>query len=320
MTRSLPSLDALKVFESAARHLSFSKAAYEMNVTPAAISHRIRALEEHLGVVLFHRLNKGVALTDAGVSALPDLQLGFCRLDKAVERLRGGVETRLLTVQSAPSFASKWLVPRLPGFTAAFPDIDVRLAASLKRVADPLDDHGLGDVFRKGEVDVAIQFGRGDYENCRSDRLFGVAAVPLCCPDLLQGSHALRTPADLREHTLLHDDTPHEDHPQWKTWLDQAGVSSVDAERGQRFNSVLMALDGAERGQGVALTLEALAADAIAEGRLVTPFDIRLPVRSAYYLISLQKTAEVQRISSFREWILGEAERFKRAFPEPTLA
>lgn len=318
MIQSLPSLNALRAFESAARHLSFSKAAEELNVTPAAISHLIRTLEEHLGVELFYRLRKGVALTDAGVGALPDLQLGFCRLTKAVERLRGGEETKLLTVQSAPSFAAKWLVPRLPKFTAAFPDIDVGVAASLKRVADSPDDPGLGSVFREGDVDVAVQFGRGDYDACRSDRLFGVAAVPLCCPDLLQGGRALRTPADLRQHTLLHDDTPHEDHPQWKTWLDQAGVSNVDAERGQRFNSVSMALDAAERGQGIALTLEALAADAIAEGRLATPFDIRLPVRSAYYLISLEQTADVKRISSFRDWILNEADHFRQVFPEPT--
>ena len=317
MSQSLPSLNALKAFESAARHLSFSKAAEELNVTPAAISHRIRALEHHLGVVLFHRLSKGVAMTDAAVSALPDLQHGFCRLTKAVERLRGGETTRLLTVQSAPSFAAKWLAPRLPSFTAAFPDIDVMLAASLKRVSDAPGDPEIGDEFREGEIDVAIQFGRGNYEDCRSDRLFGVAAVPICSPDLLRGDRALRAPADLRTHTLLHDDTPHENHPEWRTWLDQAGVSNVNPERGQRFNSVSMALDAAERGQGVALTLEALAADAIAEGRLVTPFDIRLPVRSAYYLISLEKTADVKRIASFRGWVMEEAERFKRAFPEP---
>ena len=318
MGQPIPSLNALKAFESAARHLSFSKAAEELNVTPAAISHRIRTLEEQLGVVLFHRLSKGVALTDAGVCALPDLQLGFCRLTKAVERLRGGEETRLLTVQSAPSFAAKWLVPRLPSFTAEYQDIDVRIAASVKRVADSSDETGIGGEFREGEIDVAIQFGRGAYEDCRSDRLFGVAAVPICSPDLLQGKRAIRTPADLRAHSLLHDDTPHEDHPEWKTWLEQAGVTGVDAERGQRFNSVAMVLDAAERGQGIALTLEALAADAIAEGRLVTPFDIRLPVRSAYYLISLETTAEVRRIALFREWILEQAERFKHLFPETT--
>lgn len=317
MMQSLPSLNALRAFESAARHLSFSKAAEELSVTPAAISHLIRSLEEQLGVVLFHRLNKGVALTDAGVSALPDLQLGFCRLTKAVERIRGGEQTRLLTVQSAPSFAAKWLVPRLAGFKAEFPDIDVGLAASLKRVADSTGDAEIGKEFREGEIDVAIQFGRGGYEDCRSDRLFGVAAVPICSPSLLRGNRALRTPADLREHTLLHDDTPHENHPEWKTWLVQAGVSNVDPERGPRFNSVSMTLDAAERGQGVALTLEALAADAISEGRLVTPFAIRLPVPSAYFLISLEQTANVKRIASFREWILGEAESFKRVFPEP---
>ncbi len=318
MRQSFPSLNALKAFESAARHLSFSKAAAELNVTSAAISHRIRTLEEHLGVELFYRLNKGVALTDAGISALPDLQLGFCRLAMAVERLRGGGQTRLLTVQSAPSFAAKWLVPRLPGFAAAFPHIDVRIVASLQRVADSAGDPEIGDEFRQSDIDVAIHFGRGRYEECRSDRLFGVAAVPICSPDLLEGERALRTPADLCKHTLLHDDTPYESHPQWKTWLAQAGVSNVDPERGQRFSAVAMVLDAAERGHGVALSLEALAADAIAEGRLVTPFDVRLPVRSAYYLISLEKTANVERIAAFRAWILDEAERFKRIFPEPT--
>ena len=318
MARSLPSLNALKAFESAARHLSFSKAAEELNVTPAAVSHQIRTLEEHLGVELFYRLKKGVALTDAGVSALPDLQIGFCRLTKAVERIRGREETRLLAVQSAPSFAAKWLVPRLPSFTASCPDIDVRIAASIKRVADSPDDAELGDELRVGEIDVAIQFGRGEYEGCRADRLFGVAAVPICSPELMKGERPIRSPADLRGYTLLHDDTPHESHPEWKTWLKEAGVTNVDPGRGQRFNSVAMVLDAAERGQGVALSLEALAADAIAEGRLVTPFDIRLPVRSAYYLISLEETADVRRITWFREWILDQADRFKREFPEPT--
>jgi LysR family glycine cleavage system transcriptional activator len=318
MTQSFPSLNALKAFECAARHLSFSKAAAELNVTSAAISHRIRTLEEHLGVELFYRLNKGVALTDAGISALPDLQLGFCRLAKAVERLRGGGQTRLLTVQSAPSFAAKWLAPRLSSFAAEFPQFDVRIVASIQRVADYMGNLEIGDEFRESDIDVAIHFGRGKYEECRSDRLFGVAAVPLCSPELLQGEHAIRTPADLSMHTLLHDDTPHESHPEWKTWLAQAGVTNVDPERGLRFSAVAMVLDAAERGQGVALSLEALATDAIAAGRLVTPFDIRLPVRSAYYLICLEKTAEVERIVAFRDWILGEAERFKRVFPEPT--
>lgn len=318
MRRSFPPLNALRAFESAARHLSFSKAAQELNITPAAISHRIRTLEEHLGVELFYRLNKGVALTDAGIAALPDLQLGFCRIAKAVEHLRGGEQTRLLTVQSAPSFAAKWLVPRLSRFASELPHIDVRLVASLQRVADSLGNLEIGDEFRESDIDVAIHFGGGKYEECRSDRLFGVAAVPICSPDLLQGERAIRRPADLSMHTLLHDDTPHEAHPVWKTWLAQAGVTNVDADRGLRFSSIAMVLDAAERGQGVALSIEALAADAIAEGRLVTPFDIRLPVRSAYYLISLEKTADVERIAAFRAWILEEAERFKRIFPEPT--
>lgn len=187
-------------------------------------------------------------------------------------------------------------------------------------IADASDNTEIGNEFRDGDIDVAIQFGRGDYEDCRSDRLFGVAAVPLCSPDLLRGDAAIRTPADLRGHRLLHDDTPHENHPEWKTWLERAGVTSVDPERGLRLNSVAMVLDAAERRQGVALSLEALAADSIADGRLVAPFDVRLPISSAYYLISLEKTADVGRIAAFRAWILDEADRFKRAFPEPAAA
>ncbi len=317
MPQTLPSLNALRVFESASRHLSFSKAAEELHVTPAAVSHQVKSLEEHLGVPLFHRLNRGLALTDAAIAGLPYLQKGFCAVTKAVERMRGGEESTMVAVEAAPSFTAEWLVPRLPRFALAHPDIDLRIAASVEQLDNSSSGTDVRSVFRAGGVDVAVRFGHGEYAGCRTDRLFRVAAVPLCSPGLLDGAHPLREPADLRHHTLLHDETPYDGHPGWADWLSAAGVTGVSVARGVHFNSVSLSLQAAVEGQGVALGIEALAAEEIAEGRLVAPFDFRMKLKSAYYLLSLEETADVPRVAAFRSWILGEAQRFRAEFPEP---
>jgi len=318
MSQALPSLNALRAFEAAARHLSFSKAAAELHVTPAAVSLQVKTLEDHLGVLLFHRLNRGLALTDAGLAGLPELQKAFCALTKGVERMRGSEIAELLAVEAAPSFAAKWLLSRLPGFTRQQPDIDVRIAASLDQIDANSPELVVRDSFRSGEVNVAIRFGSGVYPGCRVDPLFRVAATPLCSPALLSGDRPLRTPRDLKFHTLLHDDTPTEGRPDWETWLSAAGVTGLAVNRGPHFNSVQLALQAATEGQGVALTIEALAADDIAAGRLVVPFKTRLPLDEAYFLVTLEEAAEVPRVAAFRDWILREARQFRSEFPEPS--
>jgi len=312
MARSLPPLNALRAFEAAARHLSFRRAAEELHVTPAAISHQIKALESHLGVPLFHRLNKGLALTDPAVAGLSSLQRGFDKLAEAAELIRDNAGPPDLAVEAAPSFATKWLVPRLPRFAAKCPDIELRIAASLDLVDGSSAAADARANFRDGEMDVAIRFGHGRYPGCRVDRLFEVAVVPLCSPALLRGEHALSCPENLVHHTLLHDDTPYEDHPDWAAWLRAAGVSGVSTKRGLHFNQVSMALQSAIDGQGIVLSLDALAVDDIEAGRLTVPFSFQLPLSSAYYVVCLHESAEIPRIKAFREWLLAEARAFTK--------
>jgi LysR family glycine cleavage system transcriptional activator len=310
MSRSLPPLNALRAFEVAARHLSFRQAAEELHVTPAAISHQIKALESYLGVRLFHRLNKGLALTDPALAGLSSLREGFDKLTEAVASMQGKDGLLDLAVEAAPSFATKWLVPRLPRFGRHDPDVELRIAANLDLVDGASAASDVRANFRDGEVDVAIRFGHGNYPRCRVDLLFDVAVVPLCSPTLLEGAHPLTSPENLAHHTLLHDDTPYEDHPDWSVWLKAAGVSDIPMKRGLHFNQVSMALQSAIDGQGIVLSLDALAVDDIEAGRLVVPFSFRLPLGSSYYVISLQESAEIPRIKAFREWLLREAQTF----------
>src|SRR5690606_17576811 len=228
MARRLPPLNALRAFEAAARHMSFTNAAEELFVTPAAISHQIRALEEWCGQPLFRRLNRALLLTEAGQMLHPGLRDGFDRLAETVERLRACEAGGELVVSMPPSFASKWLVPRLERFTSRHPDIDVRISANIELVD-----------FRRDRVDVALRFGFGHYPELEVHRLFTASVAPICSPRLLEGPHPLRTPQDLRLHTLLHDDSTFlfdATHPDWRMWLKAAGVEGVDASRGPRFS------------------------------------------------------------------------------------
>ena len=320
MPKPLPSLNALRAFEAAARHLSFSKAAEELHVTPAAVSHQVKALESDLGAMLFHRLSRGLALTDVALVGLPSLQKAFCSLSRSVELMRGDEQSRVLAVQAPPSFTAKWLVPRLSQFAELHPELELRIAASAQMIDLSGPKVDARDGLREGEIDIAVRFGHGHYSGCRVDRLFGVSAVPLCSPALLTGSKPLRTPSDLRGHTLLHDDTSYEDHPNWGAWLATAGVDDIDSKRGLHFNATSLALQAAAEGQGVALCVDALALDDIAAGRLVIPFDIRASTQSAYYVISLEETADVPRIKAFRTWIQHLADDFRAHWPEPAQA
>jgi len=307
MIENLP-FGALRVFESAARHLSFTRAAEELFITPAAVSQQIKTLEHQLGIRLFNRHSRGLSLTDEARNGLPALVRGFESIADSVHRIRSSNRDSTLTVWMAPSFASKWFIPRLHRFSQAHPDIDLNISASPKLVDSNADRHSIpAENFYRDNVDVAIRFGMGDYPGCRVDKLFPVYAIPLCSPKLMQGEHALREPGDLRFHTLLHDDTRYEGRPDWATWLAAARVSDVDSSRGLHFNHGSLAINAAINGQGVVLSMKVLAAGDLAAGRLVVPFDLGLPLEYAYYLITLNEFSDHPPTAAFRDWLLAEA-------------
>lgn len=298
MPQRLPSLNALRAFEAAARHLSLTKAAAELHVTPAAVSHQVKALEADLGVTLLRRVRGEYLLSAAAEAGMPLLRAGFEQLGEAVRRMGSDEARHFLTISVGPTFASTWLVRRLGRFKAVFPEVEVRLETT-----DQLADFGRGD------VDVGIRFGSGDYPGLNAIRLFAEEIYPVCSPKLLEQGPPLATPADLAKHTLLHVEwTPFSDEGlDWQMWLRAAGVEeSADARRGPRFTHSSMALQAAIEGQGLALGSESVASDALAEGHLVQPFDIGLPLSFAYYLIFPSEWAEVPKIAAFRQWILKE--------------
>ncbi|MDP1716448.1 MAG: LysR family transcriptional regulator, partial [Burkholderiales bacterium] len=260
MPHRLPPLNALKAFEAAARHLSVKKAALELNVTPAAVSHQIRALEEYLGIQLFHRYNRALELTDAARVSLPKMREGFDCLAQAVDRLRTHHSPSMLTVSAAPSFAARWLMPRLHRFLVAHTEIDVRLSARVRRVS--ID--GKADVAERATLegwlddsDVAILYGHGHYPGLQATKLFDLTVTPICSPKLLEGEHPLRTPADLKHHILLHDETGdlYDNESFWNVWLAAAGVTGLDTARGPHFSHAVLAFEAAIESVGVLASL-----------------------------------------------------------------
>ncbi len=314
MTNRLPPLNALKAFEAAARHLSVKKAALELNVTPAAVSHQIRTLEEYLGIQLFHRRNRALDLTDAARASLPKLREGFDCMMQAVERLRTHHSPSRLTVSVPPSFAARWLMPRLHRFLVAHPEIDVRVSARMRRAS--VD--GKGDVAERATLetwlddsDVAILYGRGHYPGLQVNKLFDLTVTPVCSPKLLKGEHPLRTPADLKHHLLLHDDTGdlYDGESFWHVWLKAANVGDIDVTRGPHFSHAVLAYEAAIEGVGVLASVPALASEELATGRLVTPFELRVPLASAYYLACEESAATRPAVAAFNNWLIEEAAR-----------
>ncbi len=311
MSYRLPPLNALRAFESAARHLSFRKAAEELHVTPAAISHQMKILEDQLGVKLFRRLTRAIELTEVGRSFLPKLREGFDSFAEAVLRVRAFENTGVLTVAVAPSFAVKWLIPKLYRFVTAHPDIDVRISANMRLVDTRRRDAAYkltGEDDLANDADLDIRFGSGKYPHCRVDKLFQVSLTPLCSPHLLEGSHPLKKPQDLRHHALLHDDTldATEGRPNWAKWLKAAGAEDVESNRGPHFNHPILGLEAAIDGLGVVLAIKELAAHDLATGRLVAPFELSLDMNLAYYVVSPAATADLPKVALFREWLLAE--------------
>ncbi len=254
-------------------------------------------LEDLLGVALFRRLTRSLRLTEAGQAALPILSQGFDKLVSGVEQIRAHSESGLLTISVSPAFGSMWLIPRLERFRIRHPDIEIRIDGTDRRV----------DLDRDG-IDVAIRYGPGGYQGVRVDLLFDQVNVPVCSPALLQGKYPLKTPEDLRHHTLLHIEWK-DAEPSWRMWLLAAGLDQIDSTRGPRFSMENMAVQSAIDGNGVALVGNILVADDVAAGRLVKPFDSSLnkPLSFSYYLLSENREKESRKVTLFRQWLLEEA-------------
>lgn len=304
----LPPLNALRAFEAVARHLSFKKAAKEMHVTAGAVSHQVKLLEDHLGVTLFRRLTRALELTAEAQAMLPKVREGLENLAEAVALLRARDELQALTVMAPPNFSAHWLVPRLSRFTNAHPSLELHLASRISTI----DGRESGSIVPPAEGDnapiVMVRFGTGQYPGMVVDELFSALYVPICSPKLLKGKHALKTPADLRHHTLLHDDTVMEGvRPTWADWLEKAGVEGVDATRGTHFSNASLAAEAAIEGMGVMLGLRPLFTSDVEAGRLAIPFELAAETPYSFYLVTPEGALNNAAVGAFRDWILAES-------------
>ncbi len=296
MPHRLPPIAALRALESAARHLSFIKAADELNVTPSAISHQVRHLEDLWGLKLFHRRPRRVALTRNGEAMAPIVRDFFNRMTATLDTIRAETTRDPLRVSLLQSFAVKWLVPRLGGFHEKFPDIDVWIFTS-----DRLVD------FASEDIDVVIRLGHGDYPGLRSTLLLREFVFPVCSPRFLELSGIPSAPKDLLDYPLLLR-VGEPAHPTWKDWLAKAGVQRVAVTKGSRFPDTNMTLQAAMDGQGIALARSAHVSEDLAAGRLVKLFsDVRCPSTVAYYLVCPEGNENIPKIAKFRKWLLREA-------------
>ena len=296
MSARLPSLNGLRAFEAAARYLSFTQAASELNVTQTAISHQIKRLEQELGVRLFIRQNRALTLTAEASEYLPGVRAAFNDLRLATDRLLRREDDHVLTVSTLASLAAKWLLPRLSAFQEAHPGIDVRITTSTTLVD-----------FQRDNVDAAIRYGRGQWQGLRADWLMADEVFPVCSPTLLKGDRPLRCPEDLREHVLLHTSNANSDD--WRLWLTAAGLpSNLSKQPGITFDLIFMTIQAAIDGIGVAMGRTSYVQDDIAKGRLVVPFKIALPSDAGFYLVSPQARRDSPKLAAFRQWLVASAQ------------
>ncbi|TCS09219.1 transcriptional regulator GcvA [Rhizobium sp. BK418] len=291
MARRLPPLTTLPAFDAAARHLSFTKAAAELHVTHGAVSRAIRNLEEQLGTRLFERGTRSVQLTPAGAAYAADIGAALDRIGAATVAAAAPRSSGILNVSTSDGFAGRWLVPRLNRFHRSHRDIDVRLSTS-----------GLFADFLRDGIDIAIRFGAGDYEGVVSEFLADEEVFPVCSPELAEGEHPLRSPADLKFHRLIHDNF----RIDWATWLQAAGLDDVDPSGGLRFDSAAYAVEAAVHGEGVLLGRSALVSADLAAGRLIRPFDLGLKSRWKYYVVYPEGALRQRKVRAFRDWLFSE--------------
>ncbi len=304
----LPPLNSLRAFEAAARLESFSRAADELSVTPGAISQQIRQLEDHVGAPLFIRQGRTLSLTDAGRAAANTTSDAFELLERAVAIMRQPAQKRRLTVSVAPSFAGKWLAPRLHRFQERAPEIEVWISAASERVD-----------LAAGAADLAIRYGPGGDLTIEEDRLLSEEVLPVCSPDLLRDSEPIRQPRDLAAHTLLHDASPESDvdGADWGAWLAARRIRGLETSGGVRFNQSALVIDAAVAGRGIALAKRALAQNDLASGRLVALFpDGVSPVRSAYHIATARNRPLSSDAQAFIAWLKDEARHHEAGLDE----
>ena len=293
MPRRLPPLTSLRAFEAAGRHLSFTLAAAELTVTQAAISHQVKALEEHLGAPLFLRLPRQLELTAAGKALLPVVRNAFDEIGESVAALREQVTSAPVTVRLAPSFAAKWLSPRLENFRRRYPNIDLSLTHSNEAVD-----------FARQAIDLAVTYGNGDWPGVVAEKVLSIDFFPICAPGFLEGEYPLTTPGNLKHYTLLHDD----DKKNWADWLELAGIDDIDPTRGTVMDDTNVLIQAAMDGLGVALGSTHFVADRLESGRLVRPFDTVLHKEGAYYIVCPKEHLERKEVRAFRDWLLEQSD------------
>ena len=299
------------MFEAVARLRSFRKAADELFVTPAAVTHQIKALEDQLGIALFVRLSHGIELTPPAEAALPRLQQGFETVSQAVRELRDFGQSPRLTISVTSTLASRWMVPRLESFLSKHPGVDVRILASRQFVDASAYNHD-GEHLAPSQIpDIEIHFSNGPPPGEYVDPLFSVYVVPMCHPRLIEASPPLLTPDDLRHRTLLHGDSSLSDREQsaWAKWLKHAGATKVDARRGLQLDHSTLALEAAADGLGVTLAMPMLASQELAEGKVKILFPIELPITKSYFVATSRTSIHRPEVSAFRNWLLEEARK-----------
>lgn len=292
MYRPLPPMQALRAFEAAAQLLSFKQAAARLHRTPSAVSHQIRGLEEVLGTALFHRNPRGLRLTEAGREYLAAVHEALGGLAEATTRVQRAHGEGPLSISLFPSFAVRWLIPRLNDFRERHPGFEIELVSSVRQ-AD----------FESGAIDAAIRFGDGDWPGLRADPLMFEERFPVCSPGLAAGPPPLADPADLEHAVLLHNGA----HPgEWAAWLEEAGVTGIDSNRGPAFDASNEVLAAAANGMGIALGRTPLVESDLDAGRLIDPFGIRVRSRGRYWLVAPEATADTPALAAFRNWLQAQ--------------
>lgn len=291
MPRRLPPLNALKAFEAAARHESFTRAAEELCVTQGAVSHQVKALEAHLGLKLFNRERQRLVIAEAGRDYLVVVRDAFDRIAMGTERLVQQQTVGALTVSTSPDFAAKWLVHRLGRFADAHPDIDLRVSATMHHVD-----------FASEDVDIAVRHGDGNWPGLDVTRLCPEILFPVMSPKLLAGGKRMRSPRDILKFPLIHIG----DRRNWASWLEAVGVEDVRTSQGPVLNRDSMAIDAAVDGQGIVLTRATLASWDLLNGRLVVPLAVSLKLQKTYWIVSSKAASKLPKVAIFRSWLLRE--------------
>jgi LysR family glycine cleavage system transcriptional activator len=292
LIRRLPPLNALRVFDAAARNGSFTAAAEELFITASAVSHQVKSLEKYLGLALFTRKKRKVFLTPIGEKYFTSVKQIMNELEVATQHLVASPESDIVTLSVAPNFLMRWLMPRMQRFHDLHPDVELQIAAST----------GLID-FNTSNVDMAVYFGHGDWHDIEMHFLNHVFLVPVCSPRLLQNGLPLEKPEDLKRHTLIHVTKR---LYEWPEWLELAGIEYKGFGRGLQLSSSQLATAAAQESLGVALADSTLSSDEIHQGKLITPFDIQLDTQRSFYLVHQKGRPVTYGMQAFKDWVIDE--------------